>query len=156
MKNANKVWRCVTIKVSKKTAVAIRMATDTLYPAILPDCSSRNQGHVKIVRSLTIENRLVKFTIDFDLQKSLTLQLPQSAEPRPDHAYKLRPALCTPDTELAGSFIRAYVTDTYTTDGDPPACKVLTCSGDRTMVEPDGPGSEANFGLSDRDGTIPL
>lgn len=113
---------------------------DTLYPATLLDCSSCDQSHLKIVRSFTIENAgWQNFTIDFDLQKSLTLQLPQSAKPRPDNAYKLRPTLRTLDTELAGTFIWGSATDAGDppTGGDPSACKVYTYSGDMATVEPD-------------------
>jgi hypothetical protein len=72
------------------------------------DCSSCDQSHLKLNRSFTIENTgWTNFTIDFDLQKSLTLQLPQSVKPRPEYAYKLRPTLRIIDTELASTFIWA-------------------------------------------------
>ena len=104
---------------------------DTLYPSALLDCSSCDQSHLKLNRSFTIENTgWINFTIDFDLQKSLTLQLPQSeieigVEGRPDHAYKLRPTLRILDTELASTFIWGSVTD----PADPTGCRVYTYTG---------------------------
>lgn len=111
---------------------------DTLYPARKLDCSSCDESHLKLINSFTIENAgWQNFTIDFDLLKSLTLQLPQSVKPRPDYAYKLRPTLRILDTELAGTFIRGSVTDTLLTGGDPTACRVYTYTGDMASVEPD-------------------
>jgi len=111
---------------------------DTLYPPKLLDCSSCDESHLKLVRSFTIENAgWQNFTIDFDLQKSLTLQLPQSVKPRPDDAYKLRPTLRILDVGLAGTFIWGSVTDNLPTGGDPSACSVYTYTGDMLTVEPD-------------------
>jgi len=111
---------------------------DTLYPAVRLDCSSCDQSHLKLNRSFTIENTgWINYTIDFDLQKSLTLQLPQSNKPRPDDAYKLRPTLRILDTELASTYIRGSVTDTLPTGGDPSACRVYTYTGDMVTVVPD-------------------
>jgi hypothetical protein len=111
---------------------------DTLYPAVRLDCSSCDQSHLKLNRSFTIANTgWTNFTIDFDLQKSLTLQLPQSDKPRPDDAYKLRPTLRILDTELASTFIWGSVTDTLPTGGDPSACRVYTYTGDMVTVVPD-------------------
>ena len=111
---------------------------DTLYPAMKLDCSSCDESHLKLVSSFTIENAgWQNFTIDFDLQKSLTLQLPQSAKPRPDYAYKLRPTLRILDAELAGTFIHGSVTDTLAAGGDPAACRVYTYAGDMATVVPD-------------------
>jgi hypothetical protein len=111
---------------------------DTLYPAAKLDCSSCDQSHLKLNRSFTIENTgFIGFTIDFDLQKSLTLRLPQSPKPRPDDAYKLRPTLRILDTELASTFIWGSVTDTLLTGGDPTDCRVYTYTGDLNAVTPD-------------------
>jgi hypothetical protein len=89
----------------------------------LVDCSSCDESHLKLVKSFTIENGgWQNFTIDFDLQKSLTLQLPQSEKPRPDYAYKLRPTLRILETELASTFIWGSVTDPV----DPTGCRVYT------------------------------
>ena len=107
---------------------------DTLYPAARLDCSSCDQSHLKLNRSFTIENTGVTgFTIDFDLQKSLTLQLPQSVKPRPDNAYKLRPTLRILDTELASTFIWGSVTGGTTLT----ECRVYTYTGDTATVIPD-------------------
>jgi hypothetical protein len=109
---------------------------DDLYPAAKLDCSSCDQSHLKLNRKFTIEDTgFIGFTIDFDLQKSLTLQLPLSVKPRPDDAYKLRPTLRILDTELASTFIWGSVTDTLPTGGDPSVCRVYTYTGD--MVTPD-------------------
>ena len=119
---------------------------DTLYPSALLDCSSCDQSHLKLNRSFTIENTgWTNFTIDFDLQKSLTLQLPQSeieigVEGRPENAYKLRPTLRIIDADLASTFIWGSVTDTRTTSAnpaDPTGCKVYTYEGDIDTVTPD-------------------
>jgi len=112
---------------------------DTLHPARRLDCSSCDESHLKLNRSFTIDNAgFIGFTIDFDLQKSLTLQLPQSTKPRPDDAYKLRPTLRILDTALASTFIWGSVTDitplgsTTLTD-----CRVYTYTGDAATVIPD-------------------
>lgn len=111
---------------------------DMLYPPALLDCSSCDETHLKVIRHFTIEHTgWINFTIDFDLHKSMTLQLPQSMKPRPDYAYKLRPTLRMLDTELAGTFIWGSVTDTLPTGGDPAACSVYTYSGDMAAVVPD-------------------
>ena len=111
---------------------------DTIYPPALLDCSSCDQSHLKLNRSFTIENTgFISFTIDFDLQKSLTLQLPQSVKPRPDDAYKLRPTLRIFDAELASTFIHGFVTDNFSTGGDPRDCMVYTYEGDIVTVVPD-------------------
>ena len=111
---------------------------DTLHPAMRMDCSSCDQSHLKLNRSFTIDNKgWVNFTIDFDLKKSLTLQLPQSEKPRPHDAYKLRPTLRILDTELASTFIRGSVTDDLPTNGDPSACSVYTYTGGMATVVPD-------------------
>ena len=67
----------------------------TIHDPELLDCSSCDESHLKLHRSFDIPNEggWVNFTIDFDLNKSLTLQLPQSEKPRPEYAYKLRPTL---------------------------------------------------------------
>ena len=105
---------------------------DTLYPAMRLDCSSCDQSHLKLNRSFTIENTgWTNFTIDFDLKKSLTLQLPQSEKPRPHDAYKLRPTLRILDTELASTFIWGSVTD----PADPTGCRVYTYTGTPTTLD---------------------
>ena len=107
------------------------------------DCSSCDESHLKVHRSFDIlgEGGWVYFTIDFDLQKSLTLQLPQSEIPRPDDAYKLRPTLRIIDTELASTFIWGSVTDTRVVlpldPADPSDCKVYVYEGDAATVIPD-------------------
>ena len=108
------------------------------FPARRLDCSSCDQSHLKLNRSFTIENTGVTgFTIDFDLQKSLTLQLPQSAKPRPDDAYKLRPTLRIIDT-LATTFIWGSVTDNTPLGGTTLTdCRVYTYTGDTATVTPD-------------------
>ena len=111
---------------------------DTLYPAMRLDCSSCDQSHLKLNRSFTIENTgIINFTIDFDLQKSLTLQLPQSVKPRPHDAYKLRPTLRIIETELASTFIWGNVTNNLPVGGDPTVCRVYTYTGVMATVEPD-------------------
>lgn len=111
---------------------------DRLHAPRRLDCSSCDESHLKLVNSFTIENGgWQNFTIDFDLQKSLTLQLPQSVKPRPDYAYKLRPTLRILDTELASTFIWGTVTDTLPTGEDPSACRVYTYPGDMLTVVPD-------------------
>ena len=112
---------------------------DTIYDSALLDCSSCDQSHLKLNRSFTIENTgYIGFTIDFDLQKSLTLQLPQSVKPRTDYAYKLRPTLRILDTELAGTFVWGSVTDTTPASGTTLTdCRVYTYTGDTATVEPD-------------------
>ena len=111
---------------------------DTLYPAMRLDCSSCDQSHLKLNRSFTIENTgIINFTIDFDLQKSLTLQLPQSVKPRPHDAYKLRPTLRIIETELASTFIWGNVTNNLPVGGDPTVCRVYTYTGGMATVEPD-------------------
>jgi hypothetical protein len=111
---------------------------DMLYDASRLDCSSCDESHLKLNRSFTIENSgFIAFTIDFDLQKSLTLQLPQSEKPRPHEAYKLRPTLRILDTELASTFIWGSVTDDLSTGGDPRDCKVYTYTGAEAAVTPD-------------------
>jgi hypothetical protein len=106
------------------------------------DCSSCDESHLKLHRSFDIPNQggWVNFTIDFDLQKSLTLQLPQSEIPRPHYAYKLRPTLRILETELASTFIWGSVTDTRATKedpADPTGCKVYVYTGDAVTVIPD-------------------
>jgi len=112
---------------------------DTIYDPALLDCSSCDQSHLKLNRSFTIENAgFIGFTIDFDLQKSLTLQLPQTTKPRPDDAYKLRPTLRILDTELASTFIRGSVTDITPLGGTTLTdCRVYTYTGDMATVIPD-------------------
>jgi hypothetical protein len=114
---------------------------DTLYDPAKLDCSSCDESHLKLVKSFTIENGgWQNFTIDFDLQKSLTLQLPQSEKRRPDYAYKLRPTLRIIDAELAGTFIWGSVADTRATKedpADPTGCDVYVYSGDEATVIPD-------------------
>ena len=112
---------------------------DELYPARRLDCSSCDQSHLKLNRSFTIENTgFIGFTIDFDLQKSLTLQLPQSMKPRPDDAYKLRPTLRILDTELASTFIWGSVTDITPLGGTTLTdCRVYTYTGELATVIPD-------------------
>jgi hypothetical protein len=113
---------------------------DTLHnPARRLDCSSCDESHLKLNRSFTVENAgYIGFTIDFDLQKSLTLQLPQSPKPRPDDAYKLRPTLRILDTELASTFIWGSVTDITLIGGTTLTdCRVYTYTGDMATVEPD-------------------
>ena len=112
---------------------------DTLYPAAKLDCSSCDQSHLKLNRKFTIENTgFTGFTIDFDLQKSLTLQLPLSVKPRPDDAYKLRPTLRILDTELASTFIWGSVTDITPIGGTTLTdCRVYTYTGDTAAVTPD-------------------
>jgi hypothetical protein len=97
---------------------------DIIHASALLDCSSCDESHLKLHRSFDIPNDggWVYFTIDFDLQKSLTLQLPQSDKRRPNYAYKLRPTLRILDTELASTFIWGSVTD----PADPTDCKVYT------------------------------
>ena len=106
---------------------------DIIHESKKLDCSSCDQSHLKLNRSFTIENTgWTNFTIDFDLQKSLTLQLPQSVKPRPEYAYKLRPTLRIIDTELASTFIWGSVTDTRATKvdpADPTGCEVYTYVG---------------------------
>ena len=112
---------------------------DMIYDSALLDCSSCDQSDLKLNRSFTIENTgYIGFTIDFDLQKSLTLQLPQSVKPRPDDAYKLRPTLRILDTELAGTFVWGSVTDTTPPSGTTLTdCRVYTYTGDTATVVPD-------------------
>ncbi|MGD2137072.1 MAG: DUF4382 domain-containing protein [Gammaproteobacteria bacterium] len=112
---------------------------DTIFPSALLDCSSCDQSHLKLNRSFTVENAgFIGFTIDFDLQKSLTLQLPQSVKPRPDDAYKLRPTLRILDTELASTFIWGSVTDVTPLGGTTLTdCRVYTYTGDMATVIPD-------------------
>ena len=115
---------------------------DIIHAPRLLDCSSCDESHLKLVRSFTIENEgWYNFTIDFDLQKSLTLQLPQSVKPRPDYAYKLRPTLRILDADLASTYIWGSVTDTRAAPAsnpvDPTGCKVYTYAGDMATVEPD-------------------
>ena len=112
---------------------------DTLHPARRLDCSSCDQSHLKLNRSFTIENTgSIGFTIDFDLQKSLTLRLPQSAKRRPDDAYKLRPTLRILDTELASTFIWGSVTDNTPLGGTTLTdCRVYTYTGVTATVTPD-------------------
>ena len=117
---------------------------DTIYSSALLDCSSCDQSHLKLNRSFTVDNTgFIKFTIDFDLQKSLTLQLPQSeivenVEGRPDYAYKLRPTLRIIDTELASTFIWGSVTDAATLGGTTLTdCRVYTYTGALATVTPD-------------------
>ena len=111
---------------------------DIIHPAKLLDCSSCDQSHLKLNRNFTIESGgLINFAIDFDLQQSLTLQLPQSVKPRPDYAYKLRPTLRIIDAELASTFIWGSVTDTRSAPvnpNDPTGCKIYTYPGDMLTV----------------------
>ena len=105
---------------------------DIIYPAKLLDCSSCDQSHLKLNRSFTIENAgWINFTIDFDLQKSLTLQLPQSEKPRPHDAYKLRPTLRILDAELASAFIWGSVEN----PADPTGCSVYIYTGTPTTLD---------------------
>jgi hypothetical protein len=105
------------------------------------DCSSCDVSHLKLNRSFTIDDTgWINFTIDFDLQKSLTLQLPQEAKPRPNYAYKLRPTLRIIDADLATTFIWGSVTDERTpvaVPANPTGCKVYTYEGDMATVTPD-------------------
>lgn len=115
---------------------------DIIHPPALLDCSSCDESHLKLVSSFNISsNGQYNFTIDFDLQKSLTLQLPQSTKPRPDYAYKLRPTLRILDTTLASGFIRGSVTDTriapVTGPADPGSCRIYTYAGSMATVIPD-------------------
>lgn len=115
---------------------------DMIHEPTKLDCSSCDESHLKLVRHFTVENEgWVNFTIDFKLQESLTLQLPQSEKPRPDYAYKLRPTLQILDTELASTFIWGSVVDTRTSatadPADPTGCKVYTYTGDMATVVPD-------------------
>jgi len=111
---------------------------DTLYPAMRLDCSSCDESHLKLNRSFTVKyDGWQNFTIDFDLQKSLTLQLPQSDKPRPHEAYKLRPTLRILDAELASTFIWGAVTDIAFLGGNPADCRVYTYTGGVGTVEPD-------------------
>ena len=117
-------------------------ADDELHPSALLDCSSCDESHLKLHKSFDIPNDggWVNFTIDFDLQKSLTLQLPQSEKPRPNHAYKLRPTLRIIDAELASTFIWGSVTDTRATKedpADPTGCEIYVYTGDEATVIPD-------------------
>lgn len=129
---------------------------DTLYPPAKLDCSSCDESHLKLVKSFSIAHTgWQNFTVDFDLQKSLTLQLPQSTKPRPDYAYKLRPTLRILDAELASTFIWGSVTDKVPTGGDPTACRVYTYAGAMATVVPDDICSDGCVqGLSP--GTRPL
>jgi hypothetical protein len=97
------------------------------------DCSSCDESHLKLHRSFDIPNHggWVNFTIDFDLQKSLTLQLPQSEIPRPHYAYKLRPTLRILDTELASTFIWGTVAN----PADPTGCSVYIYTGTPTTLD---------------------
>lgn len=100
-------------------------------PTLL-DCSSCDESHLKLNRSFTIEDGgWINFTIDFDLQKSLTLQLPQSEKPREDYAYKLRPTLRIIDTELASTFIWGSVEN----PADPTGCSVYVYTGTPTTLD---------------------
>jgi hypothetical protein len=100
-------------------------------PTLL-DCSSCDESHLKLNRSFTIENGgWINFTIDFDLQKSLTLQIPQSVKPRPDYAYKLRPTLRIIDAELASTFIWGSVEN----PADPTGCSVYVYNGTPTTLD---------------------
>jgi hypothetical protein len=112
---------------------------DKIHPSALLDCSSCDESHLKLNRNFTIDSTgVIGFTIDFDLQKSLTLQLPQSEKPRPDMAYKLRPTLRILDTELASTFIWGSVTDINSIEGTTLTdCRVYTYTGDMNMVKPD-------------------
>lgn len=141
---------------------------DIIYDPRKLDCSSCDQSHLKLNRSFTIENTgWTNFTIDFDLQKSLTLQLPQSeidinVEGRPDYAYKLRPTLRILDTDLASTFIWGSVTDTRATKedpADPTGCKVYVYTGDAATVIPDDlcvPASEIDTSCDDVNNQRPL
>ena len=115
---------------------------DIIHTPALLDCSSCDESHLRMVSSFNINNDgHYNFTIDFDLQKSLTLQLPQSTKPRPDYAYKLRPTLRILDTTLASGFIWGSVTDTriapVTGPADPSGCSIYTYAGDMATVIPD-------------------
>ena len=127
---------------------------DTIHDSAKLDCSSCDQSHLKLNRNFTIENTgFINFTIDFDLHKSLTLQLPQSEKPRPNYAYKLRPTLRIIDTELASTFIWGSVTDTLPTGGDKGVCRVYTYTGDILTVVPDdmcNDGCTAGLNAGDR------
>jgi hypothetical protein len=115
---------------------------DVLHDPAKLDCSSCDESHLKLHRSFDIPNEggWVNFTIDFDLQKSLTLQLPQSEKRRPDYAYKLRPTLRILDAELASTFIWGSVTDTRATKedpADPTGCEIYVYTGAMETVTPD-------------------
>lgn len=115
---------------------------DTIHKPRLLDCSSCVESNLKLIRHFTVANKgWQTFTIDFNLQKSLTLQLPLSPKPRPDYAYKLRPTLMILDTDLASTFIWGAVTDTRTPPTsdpmDPTECKIYTYAGDMATVMPD-------------------
>ena len=101
----------------------------------LLDCSSCDESHLKLNRSFVIEEGgVIAFTIDFDLRKSLTLRMPQTEQPRPDYAYKLRPTLRIEATELASAFIFGNVTDNRS---EPTECWVYVYTGSEDQVEPD-------------------
>jgi hypothetical protein len=107
------------------------MEGDPGNPTLL-DCSSCDESHLKLNRSFTIESGgWINFTIDFDLQKSLTLQVPLSVKPRPDYAYKLRPSLRILDTELASTFIWGSVEN----PADPTGCSVYVYTGTPAMLD---------------------
>ena len=101
----------------------------------LVDCSSCDETHLKLNRSFVIEEGgVIAFTIDFDLRQSLTLQMPQTVQPRPDYAYKLRPTLRIEETELANAYIFGDVTDNRS---EPTECWVYVYNGSESQVEPD-------------------
>jgi len=133
------------VPLEAKSYSWIRLVIDPLFTRIKEtgqdpeiytrlDCSSCDESHLKLNRSFTIgDTGWINFTIDFNLQKSLTLQLPHSVKPRPDYAYKLRPTLRILETELASTFIWGSVTDTraFPADpADPTGCKVYTYESD--------------------------
>ena len=121
----------------------IRLVIDPDYTYVIEtqggtpllDCSSCDESHLKLNRSFVIEEGgVTAFTIDFDLRKSLTLQMPKTVQPRPDYAYKLRPTLRILETELANAFIFGNVTDNRS---EPTDCWVYVYNGNEAQVEPD-------------------
>ena len=127
-------------KIVERTVVGLpdgegNSETDDIIhePPALLDCSSCDESHLKLHNSFDIPNNggRVNFTIDFDLQNSLTLQLPQSEKRRPDYAYKLRPTLRILDTELASTFIWGSVEN----PADPTGCSVYIYTGNPTTLD---------------------
>jgi len=108
---------------------------ETLGGTPLLDCSSCDESHLKLNRSFVIEEGgVIAFTVDFDLRQSITLKMPQTEQPRPDYAYKLRPTLRIETTELANAFIFGDVTDNRS---EPTECWVYVYNGSEAQVEPD-------------------
>jgi len=101
----------------------------------LLDCSSCDESHLKLNRSFVIEeDGVIAFTVDFDLRQSITLKMPQTEQPRPDYAYKLRPTLRIEATELANAFIFGNVMDNRSEQTE---CWVYVYNGSEDQVEPD-------------------